>query len=174
MDSIEDVFEAQGLIKKLSRHQRYSMKVDGHVRAWMKHQKVQTIITPEPAHNSDKEWLIKVFDTWEFYRENNPPLHESQQVDGMFADPPMTGPPAIASKLLDDSPAKLFNESTLYKLRDQPLLQVVPKMYDSSDENRKPQVQVAGAQIQKDIKVILHQTTSPPPPQSCVRTTPCT
>ena len=33
MDSIEDVFEEQGLNKKLAKHQRYSIKVDGHVRA---------------------------------------------------------------------------------------------------------------------------------------------
>ncbi len=51
------------------------------------------------------------------------PLNESQQVDGMFADPLMTGPSAIASKLQNDLSAKLerFNESSSNKLRDQPL-----------------------------------------------------
>ena len=56
-----------------------------------------------------------------------------------------------------------------YELRDQPLSQVVPKMYDPSNvfddashdhENRNPQVQRSGAQIPKDTKVILHQSTS--------------
>ncbi len=92
------------------------MKIDGHVRAWTKHQKVPTIVTSYPAHNSDKTWLIKGYDTWEFYRDANLPLYEFQQVNGMFADPQMTGPLAIASKPLNDSPAKLFNESILYKV----------------------------------------------------------
>jgi hypothetical protein len=56
------------------------------------------------------------------------PLYESQQIHGMFADPQMTGPPANASKLLNDSSANCFNESVLYQLRDEPLSQVVPKM----------------------------------------------
>jgi hypothetical protein len=87
----------------------------------------------------------------------------------MFADSPMTGSLAIASQPLNDSSAKRFNELPSYELRDQPLSQVVPKMYDPSnvfddvshDENRNPQVQQSGAQIPKDIKVILHQSTSP-------------
>ncbi len=54
MDSIEDVFEEQDLIKKLARHQHYLVRVDGHVGAWMKHQKVQTIVIPDSAHKSDK------------------------------------------------------------------------------------------------------------------------
>ena len=61
----------------------------------------------------------------------------------------MTGPSAIASQPLSDAPAKYFNELSSYKLRDQPLSQVAPKMYDPSnvfddashDENRNPQVQ---------------------------------
>jgi hypothetical protein len=99
----------------------------------MKHLKVPTIITPEPAHNSDTAWLIKGYDPWEFYRETNSPLYESQRVDGMFAEQQMTGPQAIASKLLNDSPANCFNESAWYKLRDEPHSQVVPKMYDASN-----------------------------------------
>ncbi len=38
----------------------------------------------------------------------------------------------------------------------------------SHDENRNPQDQPSGAQIPKDIKVILHQSTSPPQYQPCV------
>jgi hypothetical protein len=87
----------------------------------------------------------------------------------MFADSPMTGSSAIASQPLNDSSAKRFNELPSYEPRDQQLSQVVPKMYDPSnvsddashDENRNPQVQRSGAQIPKDIKVILHQSTSP-------------
>ncbi len=78
------------------------------------------------------------------------PLYESQQVDVIFVDPPMTAPPAIASRLLNDSPAKRINESTSYKLRDQPLSQVAPNMYNPSnvsddvshDEDRNPQDQL--------------------------------
>ncbi len=44
----------------------------------------------------------------------------------------------------------------------------------SHDENRNPQVQVAGAQILKDIKVILREATNPPQPQSCVCKPPST
>ncbi len=77
-------------------------------------------------------------------------------------------------------PAERVDESTLYKLLDQPLSQVVLKMYDPSnvfddvshDENRNIQVQVAGAQIQKYIKVILHQSTSPPPGSIVCKTPP--
>ncbi len=79
MDSIEDVVEEQGLNKKLAKHEHYSVKVDGHARAWMKHQKVQTIVTSYPAQDSDKTWLIKGYDSWEFYRETNLPLSESQK-----------------------------------------------------------------------------------------------
>jgi hypothetical protein len=77
----------------------------------MKHPKVLTIVTSKPEQDSDKAWLIKGYNSREFYRETNLPLYETQQVhDGMFADPQMTGPLAIASKLLNDSPAKRFNE----------------------------------------------------------------
>ncbi len=58
-----DVFKAQGLIKKLAKHQHYLVKVDGHVRAWMKHLKVLTIKTSKPAHDSDKAWLLKGYDS---------------------------------------------------------------------------------------------------------------
>ncbi len=77
----------------------------------MKQPKVPTIVTSEPAHISYKAWFIKGYYSWEFYLETNLPLHESQQVDGMFADTPMTGPSAIASKLLNDSHANRFNET---------------------------------------------------------------
>ena len=121
-----------------------------------------------PADKSDKAMMIKGYEPWVYYRSVNLPLFESH-VDGMFSDQPMTGSSAIASQPLSDSPAKRFNESSSYKLRDQPLSQVAPKMYDPSnvfddvshDENRNPQVQQSGAQIPKDIKVILHQSTSP-------------
>ncbi len=67
----------------------------------------------------------------------------------MFADSPMTGSSAIASQPLNDSSAKCFNELPSYELLDQPLQQVVPKMYypsnvfahASQDENRNPPVQ---------------------------------
>jgi hypothetical protein len=35
MDSIEDVFEEQGLIEKLAGNQHYLVGVDGHVIAWI-------------------------------------------------------------------------------------------------------------------------------------------
>ncbi len=114
----------------------------------MKHPKVTTIGTSNPAHKSNKAWVIKGYEPWVHYQIVNLPLLESQ-VDGMFADSPMTGSSAIASKPLNDSPAKRFNESSSYKLRDQLLSQVAPKVYDPSnvfddvshDENRNPQVQ---------------------------------
>ena len=163
MDSIEDVFEEQGLIKLLA-----SCNVHGHARAWMKHPTVESVGIQNPVDKSDKAWIIKGYKPWEHYRSVNLPLFESQ-VDGMFADCLMTGSSAIASQPLNDSSAKRFNELPSYELRDQPLSQVVPKMYDPSnvfddasyDENRNPQVQQSGAQIPKDIKVILHQSTSP-------------
>jgi hypothetical protein len=60
--------------------------------------------------------------------------------------------------------------------------QVAQKMYDpcnvfydvSHDENRNPQAQPSEAQIQRGIKVILHQSTSPPPYQPCVCKPPST
>ena len=58
MDSIEDVFETQGL-NKLQGNQHYLVDVDGHARAWMKHPKVATIGISNPAHKSDKAWVIK-------------------------------------------------------------------------------------------------------------------
>jgi hypothetical protein len=42
MDSIEDVFEKQGLIK-LPESQHYLVNVNGHARAWMKHPTVESI-----------------------------------------------------------------------------------------------------------------------------------
>jgi hypothetical protein len=88
------------------------VKIDGQLRAWMKHPNVPTIEISEPAKDSDKAWLKKGYEPWAYYRSVNLPLFESQQVDGIFADQPMTGPSAIASKLLNDSPAKRFNESS--------------------------------------------------------------
>jgi hypothetical protein len=170
MDSIEDVFEEQGLIDKLPENQHYLLKVNGHARAWMKHPKVESIAIPNPADRSDKAWVNKGYEPCVYYRSVNLPFFKSQ-VDGMFADSPMTGSSAIASKPLNDSSAKRFKELSSYELRDQLLSQVVPKMYDPSnvfadasrDENRNSQVQRLVAQIQKDIKVILHQSTSPLP-----------
>ncbi len=43
INSIEDVFDEQGLIEKLAGKQYYLVDVDGHARAWMKHPKVATI-----------------------------------------------------------------------------------------------------------------------------------
>ncbi len=80
------------------------------MRAWMKHPNVPTIKTSEPAQDSNKAWLINGYNPWVYYQGVNLPFLESQQVDGMFADPQMTGSSAIASKLLNDLPAKLFNE----------------------------------------------------------------
>jgi hypothetical protein len=85
-----------------------------------KHPKVATIGISNPADKSDKAWVIKGYELWVYYRSVNLPLFESQ-VDGMFADSPMTGSSASASKPLNDSPAKRFNESSSYELRDQPL-----------------------------------------------------
>jgi hypothetical protein len=60
MNSIEDVFEEQGLIEKLAGNRHYfRVGVDGHVRAWMKHPKVTTIRTSNPADKSDKAWILK-------------------------------------------------------------------------------------------------------------------
>ena len=58
MDSIEDVFETQGLIK-LQGNRHYLVGVDGHVRSWMKHPKVTTIGISNPANKSDKAMMIK-------------------------------------------------------------------------------------------------------------------
>jgi hypothetical protein len=79
---------------------------------WMKHPKVLTVGTSNPVNKSDKAWLIKGYEPWVYYRSVNSPFFESQQVDGMFADPPMTGSSAIASKILNDLPAKDFNEQS--------------------------------------------------------------
>ncbi len=54
MDSIEDVFEEQGRIEQVEEHQHYLVGIDGHARAWMKHPKMQKIVFPNPARNSDK------------------------------------------------------------------------------------------------------------------------
>ena len=67
MDSIEDVFEEQGLNKNLAKHQHYLVKIDGQLRAWMKHPKVPTIVTSEPAQDSDEAWLIKGYEPWVYY-----------------------------------------------------------------------------------------------------------
>ncbi len=168
MDSIKDVFGEPGLIEKLAGNQHYLVGVDGHVRAWMKHPKVATIGISNPADKSDKAWVIKGYKPWVHYQSVNLPLFESQ-VDGMFTDSQMTGSSAIASNPLNVSPVKRFDESSLHELRDQPLSQVALKMDDPSnvfddvshDENRNPQVERPAAQIQKDIKVILHHSTSP-------------
>jgi hypothetical protein len=105
----------------------------------MEHPKVQTIVTFEPAQDSDKAWLIKGYYSWVFYRETNSPLYESQQVNGMFADPLMTGPMPLHQNF---SMIHQLNVS----MRDQPLSQVAQQMYDPSnffddvshDENRNP------------------------------------
>ncbi len=114
----------------------------------MKPPKVATIGISNPADKSDKAMMIQGYEPWVYYQSVNLPLFESQ-VDGMFADSSMTGSSVMASKPLNDSPAKRFNESSSYKLRDQPLSQVAPKRYDPSnvfdyashDENRNLQVQ---------------------------------
>ena len=85
------------------------MGVDGHVRSWMKHPKVTTIGISNPANKSDKAMMIKRYEPWVYYRSVNLPLFESQ-IDGMFADSPMTGSSAIASQPLNDSSAKRFND----------------------------------------------------------------
>jgi hypothetical protein len=76
MDSIDDVFEDQGLNKKLAKHQHYLVKIDGQLRAWMKHPNVPTIETSEPANDSDKAWLKKGYEPWVYYRSVNLPLLE--------------------------------------------------------------------------------------------------
>ncbi len=70
-----------------------------------------------PCIKSDQAWFIKGYDSWKFNLDINLPLYESKQVDGMFADPPMTGPLANASKILNDSPANRFNGLVSYQLR---------------------------------------------------------
>ncbi len=74
MDSIEAVFEEQGLIEKVAEHQHYLVGIDGHARAWMKHQKVLIIVTPNPARKSDKAWLIKGYESWGIYLDVNWPF----------------------------------------------------------------------------------------------------
>ena len=62
MNSIEEVFEKQGLIDKLAENRHYLVKVDGHARAWMKHPKVESIGIPNPADRSDKAWVTKGYE----------------------------------------------------------------------------------------------------------------
>ncbi len=59
MNSIEDVFEEQGLIDKLAVHRHNLIDVYGHARAWMKNPKVAAIRISNPADKSDKAWMIK-------------------------------------------------------------------------------------------------------------------
>ena len=77
-------------------------------------------------------------------------LNESKLVEGLNADQLMIDLGLDASDLLNDLPANRFNESKSQKLRDEPLQQVVPKLYYpsnvfdnvSNEENRNPQVQI--------------------------------
>ena len=94
----------------------------------------------------------------------------------MFADPPMTGPSVVASKFLMILQQiclltiSMSRHCTNYEINH------CCKMYDPSnvlddvshDDNRYPLAQSSGAQIPKDIKVILHQSTRPPQYQPCV------
>ena len=57
MDSIEDVFEEQGLIK-LPENRHYLVNVHGQARAWMKYPTVESIRIQNPADKSDKAWII--------------------------------------------------------------------------------------------------------------------
>jgi hypothetical protein len=75
----------------------------------MKHPKVAIIGTLNLADKSDKAFVIKGCEPWGYYQCVNLSLFESH-VYGMFADSPMTGSSAIASKPLNDSPDKPFNE----------------------------------------------------------------
>jgi hypothetical protein len=61
MDSIEDVFEEQGQIGKLAGNRHYLVCVDGHARAWIKHPKVATIGTSNPADKSDIIIIMLVY-----------------------------------------------------------------------------------------------------------------
>ena len=81
MDTIKDVFEEQGLIEMLAGNQQNLVYVDGHARAWMKHPKVATIRTSNPADKSDKAWVIKGYEPWVHYRSVNLPLFESMSME---------------------------------------------------------------------------------------------
>ena len=74
----------------------------------------------------------------------------------------MTNPRDGASQLLNDSPAKRFNESISQKQREELLTQIVSGVYDHSnvvddaiqDENRNPYVRYPGAQTLGIEKVV--------------------
>ena len=93
-----------------------------------------------------------MYDSWDFFQEVNRPLFESETANDCTANQLMIDLGLDASDLLIDSPANRFNESESQKLHDEPLPQVIPKLYDpsnvfddvSNDENRNPQVQNPG------------------------------
>ena len=101
--------------------------------------------------------VLKGYDSWDFYQGVNRSLYESQIANGLNADQRMIDLGLDASDLLNDSPANRFNESESHKRRDEPLPQVVPKLYDPSnflddvshEENRYPQVRNPDVQIPK-------------------------
>ena len=107
------------------------MNIDGYTTAWLKHQQLFEIKHFPPVDQSDKAMVLKGYDSWEFYQHVNIPLHESQQVNGLFAHQQMFNLNVNVSELLNDSPAKHFNELQLQKLRDEALSQVVQKLYYS-------------------------------------------
>jgi hypothetical protein len=76
----------------------------------MKQQKQPKMESSHPADKSDEAWEIRGYDSWNFYREINLPLCDSQYANGLFADQLMTAPRVSASQDLNDSPTKRFNE----------------------------------------------------------------
>ncbi len=62
MESMEDIFEEQGLINKLPERQHYLVNVDGHAPVWMRHPKVESIRIPNPADKSCKAWVTKGYE----------------------------------------------------------------------------------------------------------------
>ena len=118
----------------MSYDKHYLVNIDGRQTAWLKHQQLLEIRTSSPADQLDKAMLLKRYDSRDFYQDVNMPLYESQLVNGLNADQQMIDLGLDASDLLNDSPANRFSESESQKHRDEPLPQVVPKLYDPSNE----------------------------------------
>jgi hypothetical protein len=113
------------------------------------------------ADRSDKAPATKGIDAWIFQGNNHVP-RIALPVYRSSASQLMTNPRDGASQLLNDSPAKRFNESISQKQREELLTQIVSGVYDHSnvvddaiqDENRNPYVRYPGAQTLGIEKVV--------------------
>ena len=83
------------------------------------HRQLLEIGTSPPAEQSDKEMVLKGYDTSEFYQDVNMLLYESQLVKRLNTDQQMIDLGLDASDLLNDSPANRSSESESQKLRDE-------------------------------------------------------